>query len=155
MASPFRETEAMRDGSDAVSDWPLLNALVNTGRKLPVIHDVSCVNGNFIDGTCFAEGWMRASEGALPTGAVAIYASAIIQYFDPPMVAQDEAVDVLVDETSRSFGGICGGPTGSSLSRTLVRSCARDEKRGAPHPLHRLRSISIPSGPASSTTSST
>src|SRR5262250_3536774 len=30
VASPYRETEAMRDGSDAVADWPLLNALVNT-----------------------------------------------------------------------------------------------------------------------------
>ena len=30
VASPNRETEGMRDGSDAVSDWPLLNALVNT-----------------------------------------------------------------------------------------------------------------------------
>jgi urocanate hydratase len=30
VASPNRETEAMQDGSDAVSDWPLLNALLNT-----------------------------------------------------------------------------------------------------------------------------
>ena len=30
VASPNRETEAMADGSDAVADWPLLNALVNT-----------------------------------------------------------------------------------------------------------------------------
>ena len=30
VASPYRETEAMKDGSDAVSDWPLLNALLNT-----------------------------------------------------------------------------------------------------------------------------
>ena len=30
VASPNRETEAMKDGSDAVADWPLLNALVNT-----------------------------------------------------------------------------------------------------------------------------
>jgi urocanate hydratase len=30
VASPNRETEAMRDGSDAVSDWPLLNAFLNT-----------------------------------------------------------------------------------------------------------------------------
>jgi urocanate hydratase len=30
VASPYRETEAMRDGSDAIADWPLLNALVNT-----------------------------------------------------------------------------------------------------------------------------
>src|SRR5581483_4566617 len=30
VASPCRETEDMRDGSDAIADWPLLNALVNT-----------------------------------------------------------------------------------------------------------------------------
>ncbi|HEX2292022.1 MAG TPA: hypothetical protein VHH55_01835, partial [Gaiellaceae bacterium] len=30
VASPYRETEAMRDGSDAIADWPILNALVNT-----------------------------------------------------------------------------------------------------------------------------
>jgi urocanate hydratase len=30
VASPNRETEAMKDGSDAISDWPLLNALLNT-----------------------------------------------------------------------------------------------------------------------------
>jgi len=30
VASPFRETESMKDGSDAVADWPLLNALLNT-----------------------------------------------------------------------------------------------------------------------------
>jgi len=30
VASPYRETEAMKDGSDAIADWPLLNALINT-----------------------------------------------------------------------------------------------------------------------------
>jgi urocanate hydratase len=30
VASPYRETEAMKDGSDAIADWPLLNALLNT-----------------------------------------------------------------------------------------------------------------------------
>ena len=30
VASPYRETESMKDGSDAVADWPLLNALINT-----------------------------------------------------------------------------------------------------------------------------
>ncbi len=29
VASPYRETEAMLDGSDAIADWPILNALVN------------------------------------------------------------------------------------------------------------------------------
>jgi urocanate hydratase len=41
VASPYRETEAMRDGSDAVADWPLLNALVNTaaGASWVSIHN--------------------------------------------------------------------------------------------------------------------
>src|SRR4029453_7374714 len=30
VAAPYRETEAMRDGSDAIADWPLLNALLST-----------------------------------------------------------------------------------------------------------------------------
>jgi urocanate hydratase len=30
VASPYRETEAMKDGSDAVADWPILNALINS-----------------------------------------------------------------------------------------------------------------------------
>ncbi|MGH9865721.1 MAG: urocanate hydratase, partial [Candidatus Acidiferrales bacterium] len=30
VASPYRETESMRDGSDAIADWPVLNALINT-----------------------------------------------------------------------------------------------------------------------------
>ncbi|MBU1935763.1 urocanate hydratase, partial [bacterium] len=30
VASPYRETEGMKDGSDAIADWPILNALVNT-----------------------------------------------------------------------------------------------------------------------------
>ena len=29
VASPYRETEAMKDGSDAVADWPILNAMIN------------------------------------------------------------------------------------------------------------------------------
>jgi urocanate hydratase len=41
VASPFRETESMKDGSDAVADWPLLNALVNTaaGASWVSIHN--------------------------------------------------------------------------------------------------------------------
>ncbi|MFH1278511.1 MAG: C25 family cysteine peptidase [Candidatus Eisenbacteria bacterium] len=83
-----------------------VNALQNIGR-LPVIHDVSCANGNFAETTCFAENWVRASQGADAVGAIAIYAASINQYFDPPMVAQDEAIDVLVDESSRTIGGFC------------------------------------------------
>jgi urocanate hydratase len=41
VASPYRETESMADGSDAIADWPLLNALVNTaaGASWVSIHD--------------------------------------------------------------------------------------------------------------------
>jgi urocanate hydratase len=41
VASPYRETERMRDGSDAVADWPLLNALLNTasGASWVSIHN--------------------------------------------------------------------------------------------------------------------
>jgi urocanate hydratase len=41
VASPFRETEKMRDGSDAIADWPLLNALLNTasGASWVSIHN--------------------------------------------------------------------------------------------------------------------
>jgi urocanate hydratase len=40
VASPYRETEAMLDGSDAIADWPLLNALVNvaSGASWVSIH---------------------------------------------------------------------------------------------------------------------
>jgi urocanate hydratase len=41
VASPYRETEAMKDGSDAIADWPLLNALVSTasGASWVSIHN--------------------------------------------------------------------------------------------------------------------
>jgi urocanate hydratase len=41
VASPYRETESMRDGSDAIADWPLLNALLNcaSGADMVAIHN--------------------------------------------------------------------------------------------------------------------
>jgi urocanate hydratase len=41
VASPYRETEGMQDGSDAIADWPLLNALLNTaaGADLVAVHN--------------------------------------------------------------------------------------------------------------------
>jgi len=38
VASPFRETEAMKDGSDAIADWPILNALLNVASGATSIH---------------------------------------------------------------------------------------------------------------------
>ena len=41
VASPYRETEGMKDGSDAIADWPILNALLNTaaGADLIAVHN--------------------------------------------------------------------------------------------------------------------
>jgi urocanate hydratase len=67
VASPERETEAMADGTDAVADWPLLNALVNTacGASWVSIHHGGGVGmGKSIHAgqVCVADGTPRAAE---------------------------------------------------------------------------------------------
>ena len=67
VASPYRETEAMLDGSDAIADWPLLNALVNTasGASWVSIHHGGGVGiGRSIHAgqVCVADGTELAGE---------------------------------------------------------------------------------------------
>jgi urocanate hydratase len=67
VASPYRETEAMMDGSDAIADWPLLNALVNTssGASWVSIHHGGGVGiGRSIHAgmVCLADGTDAAAE---------------------------------------------------------------------------------------------
>ena len=67
VASPYRETEAMLDGSDAIADWPLLNALVNTasGATWVSIHHGGGVGiGRSIHAgqVCVADGTALAGE---------------------------------------------------------------------------------------------
>jgi urocanate hydratase len=67
VASPYRETESMLDGSDAIADWPLLNALVNTaaGASWVSIHDGGGVGiGRSIHAgmVCVADGSELAAE---------------------------------------------------------------------------------------------
>ncbi|HEU4425883.1 MAG TPA: urocanate hydratase [Pilimelia sp.] len=67
VASPYRETEAMADGSDAIADWPLLNALVNTasGASWVSIHHGGGVGiGRSIHAgqVCVADGSALARE---------------------------------------------------------------------------------------------
>jgi urocanate hydratase len=67
VASPYRETEGMRDGSDAIADWPLLNALVNTasGATWVSIHHGGGVGiGRSIHAgmVCLADGSPLAAE---------------------------------------------------------------------------------------------
>jgi urocanate hydratase len=67
VASPYRETERMEDGSDAIADWPLLNALVNTaaGASWVSIHHGGGVGiGRSIHAgmVCVADGTDLAAE---------------------------------------------------------------------------------------------
>ncbi len=67
VASPYRETERMADGSDAIADWPLLNALLNTsaGASWVSIHDGGGVGiGRSIHAgmVCVADGSELAAE---------------------------------------------------------------------------------------------
>lgn len=86
-----------------------VNALTNN-NMWPYIFSVACVNGDFLNGTCFAEAWLRASNANGPTGAVATLMSTINQSWNPPMEGQDEMNDILVesytDNIKRTFGGL-------------------------------------------------
>jgi PKD repeat protein len=86
-----------------------VNALTNQG-KLPFIWSVACVNGQFMNGTCFAEAWLRASKNGEPTGAVAFLGSTINQSWNSPMAGEDEMTDILAeaypDNIKRTFAGI-------------------------------------------------
>jgi urocanate hydratase len=67
VASPYRETESMADGSDAIADWPLLNAMVNTaaGASWVSIHHGGGVGiGRSIHAgmVCVADGSDLAAE---------------------------------------------------------------------------------------------
>lgn len=86
-----------------------VNNLTNNG-KLPFIFSVACVNGNFVNTTCFAEAWLRAENNGEPAGAMATFMSTINQSWNPPMRGQDEMNDILSevysDNIKRTFGGI-------------------------------------------------
>ena len=61
VASPYRETEGMRDGSDAIADWPILNALVNTaaGATWVSVHH----GGGVGIGYCLHAGMVVVADG--------------------------------------------------------------------------------------------
>ncbi len=82
-----------------------VNALQNNGM-LPFICSVACVNGEFDGPTCFGEAWLRATNSGQPSGAICAYMSSINQSWNPPMVAQDEFVDLLMAEAYSSIGAL-------------------------------------------------
>jgi urocanate hydratase len=67
VASPYRETEAMKDGSDAIADWPILNALVNTAAGA---HWVSVHHGGGVGiGYSIHAGMVVVADGSEDAGA--------------------------------------------------------------------------------------
>jgi len=83
-----------------------VNALTND-NELPFIFSVACVNGNFTSTTCFAEAWLRATNGSEPTGAVATYMSSINQSWSPPMEAQDAFNLLYCAGSYNTYGALC------------------------------------------------
>ena len=103
VASPNRETESMKDGSDAVSDWPLLNALVNTacGATWVSLHHGGGVGMGYsqhagqvivADGTPAAERRLRRVLTADP--AMGIFRHADAGYEDACVVAKERGVSI-------------------------------------------------------------
>ncbi|GAA3302921.1 urocanate hydratase [Streptomyces cinereospinus] len=66
VASPYRETEAMLDGSDAIADWPLLNAMVNvaSGASWVSVHH----GGGVGIGRSIHAGQVTVADGTAPAG---------------------------------------------------------------------------------------
>jgi urocanate hydratase len=103
VASPYRETEAMLDGSDAIADWPLLNALVNTasGASWVSIHH----GGGVGIGRSIHAGQVVVVDGTEIAGAKAervltndplmgVYRHVDAGYEDAQRVAEDRGVRV-------------------------------------------------------------
>jgi urocanate hydratase len=112
VASPYRETEAMADGSDAIADWPLLNALVNTasGASWVSIHHGGGVGmGRSIHAgqVTVADGSPLAAEKLLrvlgndPATGVLRHADA--GYADAVHAAADAALHIPMNPTGRGF----------------------------------------------------
>ncbi len=104
VASPNRETESMKDGSDAVSDWPLLNALVNTacGATWVSLHHGGGVGMGYsqhagqvivADGTEAADGRLERVLNADP--AMGVFRHLDAGYEDAKKIAKDRGVKSL------------------------------------------------------------
>lgn len=86
-----------------------VNALTNV-NKYPYFISVACDNGKFSNTTCFAEHWLRATDNSgNPTGAIGTLMSSILMSWSPPMLAQDEMMDIMVEKYSNNIKRTLGG----------------------------------------------
>jgi urocanate hydratase len=103
VASPNRETEAMKDGSDAIADWPLLNALLNTacgaswvslhhGGGVGIGYSIHSGMVSVADGTASAYRRLERVLTADPGTGVMRHADA--GYGDAIEVARERGVDL-------------------------------------------------------------
>ena len=92
---------------------------LTNGNMLPVIVDVACLNGSFVNyETCFAESWMRAGTRDKPAGAVAMYSASTNASWVPPCVMQSWLVkDLLATERRQSVGGLFFGGAMKTLDQ--------------------------------------
>ena len=144
VASPYRETEAMADGSDAIADWPLLNALVNTasGATWVSIHHGGGVGiGRSIHAgmVCVADGTDLAAE-KLARVLTADPGTGVIRHADAGYeraheVAHERGVRIPMDEnearvTVRTIATIGHpvlrerGPRADARRAALDRTCS-------------------------------
>ena len=110
VASPYRETEDMADGSDAIADWPLLNALVNTssGASWVSIHhgggvgigrSIHAGQVSVADGTDLAA--QKLERVLLNDPATGVMRHADAGYDQARIVAAERGVQIPMSDQSR------------------------------------------------------
>jgi len=86
-----------------------INSLTND-NMLPYVICVACNNGQFDDyDECFCEAWLRATNNGEPAGAIAATGSTKSMSWNPPMDAQDEMMDVMVESYTDNIRHTIGG----------------------------------------------
>lgn len=80
---------------------------LSNGWMQPIIFDVACVNGKFVNFTCFGEAWMRSGDIEKPAGAVTYCGSTTNMQWVPPIKVQEEFNKVsIANEVYKTIGGI-------------------------------------------------
>lgn len=81
--------------------------MLNNGWKMPILFDVACLNGRFVNYTGFGESWMRAGSIDKPAGAVAYIGATTSMEWVPPIHVQAEInKELIANEVYKTVGGI-------------------------------------------------